>query len=91
VHDYPLVQASGWLPQLPEGLRLWVDRGFQGIEHAAPQLVVFQPRKKPRRGSLPKWAPALNGLTAKVRVRRRRMASRCVQHAEHAPSADAAC
>jgi len=68
VHDSPLLQASGWLPQLPEGLRLWVDRGFQGIEHAAPQLVVFQPRKKPRRGSLPKWAPALNGLTAKVRV-----------------------
>jgi hypothetical protein len=68
VHDYPLRQASGWLPQLPEGLRLWVDRGFQGIEHAAPQLVVFQPRKKPRGGSLPPWAQALNGLTAKVRV-----------------------
>jgi DDE superfamily endonuclease/Helix-turn-helix of DDE superfamily endonuclease len=68
VHDYPLLQASGWLPQLPEGLRLWVDRGFQGIEHAAPQLVVFQPRKKPRGRSLPKWAQALNGLTAKVRV-----------------------
>jgi DDE superfamily endonuclease/Helix-turn-helix of DDE superfamily endonuclease len=68
VHDYPLLQASGWLPQLPEGLRLWVDRGFQGIEHAAPQLVVFQPRKKPRGGRLPQWAQALNGLTAKVRV-----------------------
>src|SRR5262245_61711991 len=68
VHDYPLLQASGWLPQLPEGLRLWVDRGFQGVEHAAPQLVVFQPRKKPRGGRLPKWAQALNGLTAKVRV-----------------------
>jgi DDE superfamily endonuclease/Helix-turn-helix of DDE superfamily endonuclease len=67
-HDYPLLQASGWLPQLPEGLRLWVDRGFQGIEQAAPQLVVFQPRKKPRGGHLPKWAQALNGLTAKVRV-----------------------
>jgi hypothetical protein len=68
VHDYPLLQASGWLPQLPEGLRLWVDRGFQGIEQAAPQLVVFQPRKKPRGGRLPQWAQALNGLTAKVRV-----------------------
>jgi hypothetical protein len=68
VHDYPLLQASGWLPQLPEGLRLWVDRGFQGIEQGAPQLVVFQPRKKPRGGRLPKWAQALNGLTAKVRV-----------------------
>jgi hypothetical protein len=51
VHDYPLLQASGWLPQLPEGLRLWGDRGFQGIEQAAPQLVVFQPRKKPRGGA----------------------------------------
>jgi hypothetical protein len=68
VHDYPLLQESGWLPQLPPGLRLWVDRGFQGSEQAAPQLVVFQPRKKPRGGSLPKWAQALNGLTAKVRV-----------------------
>jgi len=68
VHDYPLLQARGWLPQLPEGLRLWVDRGFQGIEQAAPQLVVFQPRKKPRGRRLPQWAPALNGLTAKVRV-----------------------
>jgi hypothetical protein len=68
VHDYPLLQESGWLPQLPQGLRLWVDRGFQGIERAAPQLVVFQPRKKPRGGRLPQWAQALNGLTAKVRV-----------------------
>jgi DDE superfamily endonuclease/Helix-turn-helix of DDE superfamily endonuclease len=68
VHDYPLLQASGWLPQLPEGLRLWADSGSQGIAHAAPHLVVFQPRKKPRGGRLPQWAQALNGLTAKVRV-----------------------
>src|SRR5262245_5014160 len=68
VHDYPLLQASGWLPQLPQGLRLWVARGFQGIEQAAPQLLVFHPRKKPRGGRLPHWAQALNGLTAKVRV-----------------------
>src|SRR5215471_8402256 len=40
VHDYPLLQESGWLPQLPEGLRLWVDRGFQGLEQAVPQLQV---------------------------------------------------
>jgi hypothetical protein len=42
VHDYPLLQGSGWLPRLPEGLRLWVDRGFQGLEQAAPQLVLCQ-------------------------------------------------
>jgi hypothetical protein len=69
VHDYPLLQESGWLPQLPEGLRLWVDRGFQGIEQAAPQLQVFQPYKKPRGRSLPQWAHGLNRLVAKVRVR----------------------
>jgi len=69
VHDYPLLQASGWLPQLPAGLRLWVDRGFQGIEQAAPQLAVFQPSKKPRGGRLPRWARGLNRLVAKVRVR----------------------
>src|SRR5215831_10048422 len=69
VHDYPLLQASGWRPQLPAGLRLWVDRGFQGIAHAAPQLVVFQPSKKPRGGRLPQWARGLNRLVAKVRVR----------------------
>jgi hypothetical protein len=68
VQDSPLLQASGWLPQLPEGLRLGMDRGFQGIEQAAPQLVVFQPPKKPRGGRLPQWAQELNGLTAKVRV-----------------------
>jgi hypothetical protein len=68
VHDYPLLQESEWLSQLPAGLRLWVDRGFQGIEQAAPQLVVFQPRKKPRGGRLPQWAQVLNRLTAKVRV-----------------------
>jgi hypothetical protein len=68
VHDSPLLQESGWLPQLPEGLRLWVERGFQGVEHATPHLVVFQPRKKPRGGRLPQWAQMLNGLTAKVRV-----------------------
>ena len=69
VHDYPLLQGSGWLPRLPEGLRLWVDRGFQGIEQAAPQLEVFQPSKKPRGRRLPRWARGLNRLVAKVRVR----------------------
>jgi hypothetical protein len=69
VHDYPLLQGSGWLPQLPEGLRLWVDRGFQGIEQAAPHLQVFQPQKKPRGESLPPWAQGLNRLVATVRVR----------------------
>jgi hypothetical protein len=69
VHDYPLLQARGWLPQLPAGLRLWVDRGFQGIEQAAPQLAVFQPSKKPRGGRLPRWARGLNRLVAQVRVR----------------------
>ena len=69
VHDYPLWQGSGWLPRLPAGLRLWVDRGFQGIEQAAPQLEVFRPSKKPRGRSLPRWARGLNRLVAKVRVR----------------------
>lgn len=68
VHDYPLRQESGGLPQLPQGLHLWVDRGFQGLEQAAPQLVVLQPCKKPRGRSLPQWARELNGLVAKVRV-----------------------
>jgi hypothetical protein len=69
VHDYPLLQESDWLPRLPEGLRLWVDRGFQGLEQAVPQLQVFQPLKKPRGGRLPQWARGLNRLVAKVRVR----------------------
>ena len=69
VHDDPLWQGSGWLPRLPQGLRLWGDRGFQGIEQAAPQLAVFQPSKKPRGGRLPRWARGLNRLVAKVRVR----------------------
>jgi DDE superfamily endonuclease/Helix-turn-helix of DDE superfamily endonuclease len=69
VHDYPLLQESGWLPRLPEGLRLWVDRGFQGLEQAAPHLQVFQPSKKPRGESLPRWAQELNRLVAQVRVR----------------------
>jgi len=69
VHDYPLLQGSGWLPQLPAGLRLWVDRGFQGLEQAAPHLQVFQPYKKPPGESLPPWAQGLNRLVAKVRVR----------------------
>jgi DDE superfamily endonuclease len=68
-HDYPLLQGSGWLPQLPEGLRLWVERGFQGIAPAAPHLQVFQPQKKPRGERLPRWAQGPNRLVATVRVR----------------------
>jgi hypothetical protein len=68
VHDYLLLHGSGWLPQLPAGLRLWVARGFQGLEQAAPQLEVFQPRKQPRGESLPHWARGLNRLVAQVRV-----------------------
>jgi len=45
VHDYPLLQASGWRPQLPAGLRLWVERGFQGSEHAAPSSRSFSPAR----------------------------------------------
>jgi hypothetical protein len=69
VHGYPLLQESGGLPQLPEGLRLWVDRGFQGLEPAAPQLEVFQPYKNPRGERLPRGAQGLNRLGAAVRVR----------------------
>jgi DDE superfamily endonuclease/Helix-turn-helix of DDE superfamily endonuclease len=69
VHDSPLRPESGWLPQLPEGLRLWGERGFQGIEPAAPQLEVFQPYKKPPGERVPQWAQGLNRLVATVRVR----------------------
>ena len=68
-HDYPLWPGSGWLPPLPEGLRLWVDRGCQGREQAAPQLAGFQPSKKPPGESLPPWAQGLNRLVAQVRGR----------------------
>jgi hypothetical protein len=46
-----------------------VDRGFEGIEQAAPRLEVLQPRKKPLGESLPHWAQGLNRLVAAVRVR----------------------
>jgi DDE superfamily endonuclease len=69
VHDYPLLPERGGLPHLPESRRLWVDRGCQGLEPAAPPLQVFPPSQQPRGASLPPWAQGLNRLVATVRVR----------------------
>src|SRR5262245_2999212 len=44
-HDDPLWPGSGGLPRLPQGLRLSGERGFQGLEQAAPQLAVCQAAK----------------------------------------------
>ena len=44
-----VLRASGVLPQMPEGLKVRVDKGYEGTDAAHPELDVQQPiKKKPK-------------------------------------------
>ena len=49
LHDLTLLRASGVLPKLPEGVKVRLDRGFDGIQKDAPGVNLQSPLKG-RRG-----------------------------------------
>ena len=48
IHDRCVLRASGVLRQVPAGVRVRVEKGYQGADTASPDVAVQQPCKKPR-------------------------------------------
>ena len=48
ISDMTVLRASGVLPQMPSGLKVRLDKGYEGTDTAHPELDVQQPIKKPR-------------------------------------------
>lgn len=52
-HDKHLLDKAGWLSGIPPGTTLWVDTGFQGIEHNLDKNVeIMRPEKRKKGESL---------------------------------------
>lgn len=47
--DMIVLRASGVLPQMPDALKVRLDKGYEGTDAAHPALDVQQPIKKPRK------------------------------------------
>ena len=63
-HDKKIADEEGY--EFPEGSRLWQDTGFQGF--APDGVVIEQPKKKPRNGTLTPEEKEQNRQISKVRV-----------------------
>lgn len=48
ISDMTVLRASGVLPQMPPGLKVRLDKGYEGTDAAHPELAVQQPIKKKR-------------------------------------------
>ena len=49
ISDMTVLRASGVLPQMPAGLKVRLDKGYEGTDAAHPELDVQQPiKKKPK-------------------------------------------
>jgi hypothetical protein len=67
-HDYRIAKEENVLSNIPSGVVVWVDLGFQGIKKDYPQLNVKIPYKKPRKKELSLEQKAENRVMAGIRV-----------------------
>lgn len=63
-HDKKIADEEGL--QLPEGRAGYRDTAFQG--HELPGVIIHQPKKKPRGGSLTETDKEQNALISSIRV-----------------------
>ena len=64
VHDKRIADEAGY--RLPEGSVLGQDSGFQGF--TLPEVIILQPKKKPRNGTLTDEEKADNHWISHIRV-----------------------
>lgn len=67
-HDYSVMKDSGVDAWIPEGVELYVDKGYQGIEKDFPNMEVMIPKKKPKGGELNEDEKKRNKRIGKVRI-----------------------
>lgn len=68
MHDMKLLRRSRLERQLPAGVRLWGDRGYNGLESLYPHRETVVPIKKPKQGQLTRDERETNRLISKVRI-----------------------
>lgn len=68
-HDKHLLDKSGCLFAVPPGTTLWVDTGFQGIEHMLDTTIsVMRPRKRNKNRSLTDKQKSENKTISAIRM-----------------------
>lgn len=63
-HDKRICDEEGY--PFPPNAQLFQDTGFQG--YAPDQVLIYQPKKKPRGGELDQGEKFLNALISKARI-----------------------
>jgi hypothetical protein len=68
IHDMTVLRASGVVHQNPTGIKVRLDKGYQGTDTAYPDVEVQQPLKAPRKGKLSALGRAYNHLLSILRI-----------------------
>ena len=68
LHDMTVLRASGVLHQLPQGVKVRLDKGYQGADTAYPAVQVQQPIKKKRNHPMSAFGKAYNPLLSILRI-----------------------
>lgn len=66
--DMRVLKQSRRLVRLPQGSRVWGDRGYTGLEKLCPGHEVIVPRMRPKGEALSSEDRALNHQVSKIRI-----------------------
>lgn len=68
-HDKRLLDKVGWLSGIPPNTTLWVDSGFQGIEHSLHKNVtIMRPKKRSKLKPLTSEQKEENRIISSLRI-----------------------
>lgn len=67
-HDMTVLKQSRLLGRLPQGSRIWGDRGYKGLDKLCPGHEVIVPRMRPKGRTLSSEDRDLNHQVSKVRI-----------------------
>ena len=68
IHDMTVLRASGVVRQIGLGIKVRLDKGYQGTDTAYPEVEVQQPIKVPRKGKLTALGRAYNHYLSLLRI-----------------------
>jgi hypothetical protein len=68
LHDMTVLRASGVLHQIPKGVKVRQDKGYEGAENAYPDVDVLTPIKKKRHQKVTALGKAYNHLLSVLRM-----------------------
>lgn len=68
LHDLTLLRASGFLPKVPQGVKVRKDRGYDGIEADYPNVEFLSPVKGRRGHSITPLGKAYNRMLGRQRI-----------------------